>query len=203
MGIIHGLYKPLTERFKDYIAIPKANCYQSLHTTLFGPYGVPIEIQIRTTEMDEMANFGIAAHWLYKIGEKSAPNTQARAQKWVKNLLEMQQSTGSSLEFIENVKVDLFPEEVYVFTPQGEIMELPNGSTPVDYAYAVHTDIGNTCVATKIDRQLAPLSTLLLNGQTVEIITSKAARPNPAWLDFVITGKARSSIRHFLKSNNG
>lgn len=199
LGIVHSLYKPLTERFKDYIAIPKANCYQSLHTTLFGPYGVPIEIQIRTKEMDEMANFGIAAHWLYKSGEKFDNNTQARAQKWVKNLLEMQQSTGSSLEFIENVKVDLFPDEVYVFTPTGDIMELPNGSTPVDYAYAVHTDIGNTCVAAKIDRQLAPLSTLLLNGQTVEIITSPNARPNPAWLDFIVTGKARSSIRHFLK----
>lgn len=199
LGIVHGLYKPLTERFKDYIAIPKANCYQSLHTTLFGPYGVPIEIQIRTHEMDEMANFGIAAHWLYKTGEKLENKTQAKAQKWVKNLLEMQQSTGSSLEFIENVKVDLFPDEVYVFTPHGDIMELPNGSTPVDYAYAVHTDIGSTCVAAKIDRQLAPLSTLLSNGQTVEIITSPNARPNPAWLDFVVTGKARSSIRHFLK----
>ncbi|MBA2654517.1 MAG: bifunctional GTP diphosphokinase/guanosine-3',5'-bis pyrophosphate 3'-pyrophosphohydrolase [Gammaproteobacteria bacterium] len=199
LGVVHGLYKPLTERFKDYIAIPKANYYQSLHTTLFGPYGVPIEIQIRTQEMDEMANFGIAAHWLYKTGEKYFSNTQARAQKWVKNLLEMQQSTGSSLEFIENVKVDLFPDEVYVFTPHGDIMELPNGSTPVDYAYTVHTDIGNSCVAAKIDRQLAPLSTLLSNGQTVEIITSHNARPNPAWIDFVVTGKARSSIRHFLK----
>lgn len=199
LGIVHGLYKPLTERFKDYIAIPKANYYQSLHTTLFGPYGVPIEIQIRTQEMDEMANYGIAAHWLYKTGEKFISNTQVYAQKWVKNLLEMQQSAGSSLEFIENVKVDLFPDEVYVFTPHGDIMELPNGSTPVDYAYAVHTDIGNTCVTAKIDRQLAPLSTLLLNGQTVEIIISSNARPNPAWLDFVVTGKARSSIRHFLK----
>jgi guanosine-3',5'-bis(diphosphate) 3'-pyrophosphohydrolase len=199
LGIVHGLYKPLAERFKDYIAIPKANCYQSLHTTLFGPYGVPIEIQIRTKEMDEMANFGIAAHWLYKTGEKFVTHTQARAQKWVKNLLEIQQSTGSSLEFIENVKIDLFPEEVYVFTPHGDIMELPNGSTPVDYAYAVHTDIGNTCVAAKIDRQFAPLSTLLSNGQTVEIITSATARPNPAWLDFIVTGKARTSIRHFLK----
>lgn len=199
LGIVHGLYKPLAERFKDYIAIPKANYYQSLHTTLFGPYGVPIEIQIRTQEMDEMANYGIAAHWLYKTGEKFVSNTQARAQKWMKNLLEMQQSTGSSLEFIENVKVDLFPDEVYVFTPHGDIMELPNGSTPVDYAYSVHTDIGNTCVAAKIDRQLAPLSTLLSNGQTVEIITASNGRPNPAWLDFVVTGKARSSIRHFLK----
>jgi GTP diphosphokinase / guanosine-3',5'-bis(diphosphate) 3'-diphosphatase len=200
LGIVHSLYRPLTERFKDYIAIPKANYYQSLHTTLLGPYGVPIEIQIRTKEMDEMANFGIAAHWLYKTGERSNfNNTQARAQKWVKNLLEMQQSTGNPLEFIENAKVDLFPDEVYVFTPHGDIMELPNGSTPVDYAYAVHTDIGSTCVAAKIDRQLAPLSTLLSNGQTVEIITSPNARPNPAWLDFVVTGKARSGIRHFLK----
>jgi GTP diphosphokinase / guanosine-3',5'-bis(diphosphate) 3'-diphosphatase len=199
LGIVHSLYKPFTERFKDYIAIPKANCYQSLHTTLFGPYGVPIEIQIRTQEMDEMANYGIAAHWLYKTGEKLSNKPQVRAQKWVKNLLEMQQSAGNSLEFIENVKVDLFPEEVYVFTPHGDIMELPVCATPVDYAYAVHTDIGNTCVAAKIDRQLAPLSTVLSNGQTVEIITSVNARPNPAWLDFVVTGKARSGIRHFLK----
>jgi GTP diphosphokinase / guanosine-3',5'-bis(diphosphate) 3'-diphosphatase len=199
LGIVHGLYKPLTERFKDYIAIPKANCYQSLHTTLFGPYGVPIEIQIRTQDMDEMANFGIAAHWLYKTAGRFNAHTQVKAQKWVKNLLEIQQSTGSSLEFIENVKVDLFPDEVYVFTPHGDIMELPRGSTAVDYAYTVHTDIGNRCVAAKIDRQLAPLSTLLFNGQTVEIITSVNARPNPAWLDFVVTAKARSSIRHFLK----
>lgn len=199
LGIVHSLYKPISERFKDYIALPKPNGYQSLHTTLFGPYGVPIEIQIRTSEMDEMANNGIAAHWLYKTGSKKQDFSEVQQQQWLKNLLEMQQRTGNSLEFIENVKVDLFPEEVYVFTPDGKIMQLPSGATPVDFAYAVHTDVGNCCVAAKIDRQLAPLSTVLLNGQTVEIITSKNARPNPAWLDFVVTGKARSSLRHYLK----
>lgn len=200
LGVVHGLYKPLPERFKDYIAIPKANGYQSLHTTLFGPFGVPIEIQIRTQEMDQMANSGIAAHWLYKSDDKFTEKSQQRAQQWVKNLLEIQQRTGNSLEFIENVKIDLFPDEVYVFTPKGAIMELPAGATAVDFAYSVHTDIGNTCVAAKIDRQLAPLSSLLANGQTVEIITAPGARPNPAWLDFVVTGKARSGIRHFLKN---
>lgn len=201
LGIVHSLYKPVPERFKDYIALPKANGYQSLHTTLFGPFGLPIEIQIRTKEMEQMANSGIAAHWLYKAGDRFTEKSQARAQQWVKNLLEIQQrTTGSSLEFIENVKIDLFPEEVYIFTPKGAIMELPVGATAVDFAYNVHTDIGNTCVAAKIDRQLAPLSTLLKSGQTVEIITAPGARPNPAWLDFVVTGKARSAIRHFLKS---
>lgn len=201
LGIVHSLYKPVSERFKDYIALPKANGYQSLHTTLFGPFGLPIEIQIRTKEMEQMANSGIAAHWLYKTGDRFTEKSQARAQQWVKNLLEIQQrTTGSSLEFIENVKIDLFPDEVYIFTPKGAIMELPAGATAVDFAYNVHTDIGNTCVAAKIDRQLAPLSTLLKSGQTAEIITAPGARPNPAWLDFVVTGKARSAIRHFLKS---
>lgn len=200
LGVVHSLYKPVSERFKDYISIPKANGYQSLHTTLFGPFGLPIEIQIRTREMDQMANSGIAAHWLYKSGDKFSEKSQARAQQWVKNLLEMQQRTGSSLEFIENVKIDLFPDEVYVFTPKGAIMELPAGATAVDFGYTVHTDIGNTCVAAKIDRQLASLSTVLKSGQTVEIITAPGARPNPAWSDFVVTGKARSAIRHFLKT---
>lgn len=200
LGIVHGLFKPLPERFKDYIAIPKANGYQSLHTSLFGPFGVPIEVQIRTKEMDDMANSGIAAHWLYKSGENNTDESQLRAQQWVQNLLEMQQKTGNSLEFIENVKIDLFPDEVYVFTPKGAIMELPGGATAVDFAYAVHTDIGDTCVAVKIDRQLAPLSTVLKSGQTVEVITSAAARPNPSWLDFVVTAKARSGIRHYLKT---
>ena len=199
LGVVHGVYKPVPERFKDYIAIPKANGYQSLHTTLFGPYGVPIEIQIRTKEMEERATSGIAAHWLYKSKEQGLDKSQIRAQQWVKNLLEMQQRSGNSLEFIENVKIDLFPDEVYVFTPKGKIMELPSGATAIDFAYAVHTDVGNTCVAAKIERQLAPLSTTLSTGQTVEIITSPKARPNPAWLDFVVTGKAQSSIRHFLK----
>lgn len=201
LGIVHGLFKPVPERFKDYIAIPKANGYQSLHTTLFGPYGLPIEVQIRTTDMDRMATSGIAAHWLYKSGEdQSTDKTQIRAQEWVKNLLELQQRTGNPLEFIESVKVDLFPDEVYVFTPRGDIMELPAGATAVDFAYAVHTDIGNSCVAVKIDRQLSPLSSPLANGQTLEVITSTNGRPNPAWLDFVVTSKARSSIRHFLKT---
>jgi len=200
LGVIHSIYKPVPERFKDYIAIPKANSYQSLHTTLFGPYGVPIEIQIRTKEMNDMANNGIAAHWIYKSGEEELNKSQLRAQQWVKNLLEMQQRTGSSLEFVENVKIDLFPNEVYVFTPLGDIMELPLGATAVDFAYAVHTDIGNTCTSAKIDRQFAPLSTELANGQTVEIITSPKSRPNLSWLNFAVTGKARSGIRHFLKS---
>ncbi len=202
LGIAHNLYKPVPERFKDYIAIPKINGYQSLHTTLFGPYGLPIEIQIRTVEMDKMATSGIAAHWLYKTDGNVPDKSQLSAQRWVKSLLELQKNTGSSLEFIESVKVDLFPDEVYVFTPNGKIMELPAGATAVDFSYAVHTDIGNACVAVKIDRQLAPLSTQLSNGQTIEVITAPGARPNPAWLDFVITSKARSSIRHFLKTQH-
>lgn len=200
LGIVHGLYKPVPGRFKDYIAIPKYNGYQSLHTILFGPHGVPIEIQIRTKDMDQVANNGIAGHWLYKNGDKKSDAAHIRAQQWVNNLLEMQQNTGSSLEFIENVKIDLFPDEVYVFTPKGNIMELPRGATTVDFAYAVHTDIGNTCVAARIDRQFSPLATVLVNGQTVSIITAPSAKPNPIWLNFVVTGKARSGIKNFLKS---
>ncbi|MEY3041157.1 MAG: hypothetical protein RLZZ174_239 [Pseudomonadota bacterium] len=197
LGAVHGLYKPLAGRFKDYIAIPKANGYQSLHTTLFGMHGVPIEIQIRTQQMEAVASNGIAGHWLYKSDENSP--SQARAREWVKGLLELQQRAGNSLEFIENLKIDLFPDEVYVFTPKGRILELPQRASPVDFAYAVHTDIGNTCVACRVDRRLAPLSVQLQSGQTVEIITSEEARPNPDWLSFVVTGKARSSIRHALK----
>lgn len=200
LGIIHGLFKPVPERFKDYIAIPKANGYQSLHTTLFGPYGLPIEVQIRTAEMDRMATTGIAAHWLYKTTDTPLTESQIRAKAWVKNLLELQEDALNPLEFIENVKIDLFREEVYVFTPRGDIMELPAGATAIDFAYAVHTDIGNNCVAVKIDRHMAPLSIRLANGQTVEVITSESGRPNPAWLDFVVTSKARSSIRQFLKT---
>ena len=200
LGIVHNFYKPLPERFKDYIAIPKGNGYQSLHTTLFGPFGVPIEVQIRTRSMDQVANSGIAAHWLYKSADKTLDETQARAQQWVKNLLEMQKKTGSTIEFIENVKIDLFPDEVYIFTPKGNIMELPKRATAVDFAYMVHTDIGNSCVAARIDRQLSPLSTVLSSGQTVEIITSTNGHPNPAWLDFIVTARARSAIRHYLKS---
>ncbi|ALN17266.1 bifunctional GTP diphosphokinase/guanosine-3',5'-bis pyrophosphate 3'-pyrophosphohydrolase [Ectopseudomonas mendocina] len=200
LGAVHNLYKPLPGRFKDYIAIPKANGYQSLHTTLFGMHGVPIEIQIRTREMEEMANNGIAAHWLYKSNDDEAPKgNHARARQWVKGVLELQQRAGNSLEFIESVKIDLFPDEVYVFTPKGRIMELPKGSTAVDFAYAVHTDVGNTCIACRINRRLAPLSQALESGSTVEIVTAPGARPNPAWLNFVVTGKARTHIRHALK----
>ncbi|MEK0362002.1 MULTISPECIES: bifunctional GTP diphosphokinase/guanosine-3',5'-bis pyrophosphate 3'-pyrophosphohydrolase [unclassified Pseudomonas] len=200
LGAVHSLYKPLPGRFKDYIAIPKANGYQSLHTTLFGMHGVPIEIQIRTREMEEMANNGIAAHWLYKSNEDETPKgTHARARQWVKGVLELQERAGNSLEFIESVKIDLFPDEVYVFTPKGSIMELPKGSTAVDFAYAVHTDVGNTCIACRVNRRLAPLSQALESGSTVEIVTAPGARPNPAWLNFVVTGKARTHIRHALK----
>ncbi|WP_313476212.1 bifunctional GTP diphosphokinase/guanosine-3',5'-bis pyrophosphate 3'-pyrophosphohydrolase [Stutzerimonas kunmingensis] len=200
LGAVHSLYKPLPGRFKDYIAIPKANGYQSLHTTLFGMHGVPIEIQIRTREMEEMANNGIAAHWLYKSNEDEVPKgTHARARQWVKGVLELQQRAGNSLEFIESVKIDLFPDEVYVFTPKGRIMELPKGSTAIDFAYAVHTDVGNTCIACRVNRRLAPLSQPLESGSTVEIVTAPGARPNPAWLSFVVTGKARTHIRHALK----
>ncbi|HHJ16649.1 MAG TPA: bifunctional GTP diphosphokinase/guanosine-3',5'-bis pyrophosphate 3'-pyrophosphohydrolase [Gammaproteobacteria bacterium] len=201
LGMMHSLYKPVPGKFKDYIAIPKANGYQSLHTVLFGPYGVPIEVQIRTDDMERVAESGIAAHWLYKSSDKgSGNNAQARAREWLRKLLEMQSHAGNSLEFLENVKIDLFPDEVYVFTPAGDILELPRGATAVDFAYAVHTDVGNTCIASKVDRRLAPLRTPLLNGQTVEVITATGAHPNPAWLNFVTTAKARSNIRHYLKN---
>lgn len=201
LGAVHNFFTPIPGRFKDYIAIPKANGYQSLHTTLKARSGVPLETQIRTEEMEAMANNGIAAHWLYKSAEvESGSPTHTRAQTWMSRLLEMQQKAGDSMEFIENVKVDLFPDEVYIFTPKGEIKELPVGATPVDFAYAVHTKVGNTCVAARIDGHLAALSTPLESGQTVRIITAPNAVPNPAWLNFVVTGKARTNIRHFLKS---
>ncbi len=201
LGVIHNLYKPVAGEFKDYIAIPKANGYQSLHTVLVGMHGVPIEVQIRTKEMDEMANHGIAAHFLYKSNSDEHVNaSHNRARQWVQGLLEMQRRAGDSLEFIENVKIDLFPDEVYVFTPKGRIVELPHGATPVDFAYAVHTDIGNSCVACRINGRLAPLSQPLHSGQKVSIITAKGAQPNPNWLNFVVSGKARSAIRHFLKN---
>lgn len=199
LGLVHRVFKPVPEKFKDYIAIPKANGYQSLHTVLFGPYGYPIEVQIRTTEMDHRATSGVAAHWLYKNQQEVNDPAQVRAQLWVKNLLELQRDTGSPLEFIENVKMDLFPDEVYVFTPKGKIIRFPSGATVIDFAYTVHTDIGNTCVAAKINRQLAPLSSCLQNGQTIEIITDSAAHPSPSWLDFVVTRQARNGIRQFLK----
>ena len=200
LGALHSLYKPIPGKFKDYIAIPKANGYQSLHTTLFGPYGPPIEIQIRTTEMHELAESGVAAHWKYKTGTEHINEVQQRTHQWLQRLLEIQSESRDSAEFLENVKVDLFPDEVYVFTPKGKIMALSAGSTPVDFAYAVHTDIGNQCVAAKINYELMPLRTRLNNGDRVEIITSPQARPNPSWLNFVVTGKARSSIRHYLKT---
>ncbi len=201
MGAMHGLYKPRLGRFKDYIAIPKANGYQSLHTSLFGPHGVPVEIQIRTEDMDQMADKGVAAHWMYKNGEQQqGTTTQVRARKWMQSLLELQQSASTSFEFVENVKTELFPEEIYVFTPEGRILELPVGATAVDFAYEVHTDVGNTCVGARVNRQAYPLSQPLISGQTVEIITAKGARPNAAWLNFVVTGKARAKIRQVLKS---
>ncbi len=200
LGSIHSLYKPVPGEFKDYIAIPKSNGYQSLHTVLRSMHGVPIEIQIRTREMEDMANNGIAAHWLYKSSEEPGLNgSHARARQWVQGLLEMQETAGDSLEFIESVKIDLFPDEVYVFTPKGRILELPRGATAVDFAYAVHTDVGNSCVACRINQRLAPLSEPLQNGQTVEIITSPGARPNPSWFNYAVTAKARTRIRHYLK----
>ena len=199
LGCVHNLYKPIPGRFKDYIALPKANGYQSLHTILIGPYGVPIEIQIRTHEMHRMSESGIAAHWLYKSDSDNNENFQARANEWLRDLLEIQKSAGDSLEFIDNLKVDLFPQEVFVFTPQGGILKLPRGATIVDFAFAVHTDIGNSCVSARIDKKLVPLQTKLENGMTVEVITASWARPNPLWLNYVATAKARSSIRTYLK----
>lgn len=200
LGVMHNLFKPVPGKFKDYIAIPKANGYQSLHTILFGPYGVPIEVQIRTEEMDRVAEAGVAAHWVYKSGDESIDQMHAGAREWMQELLEMQKRAGNSLEFLENVKIDLFPDAVYVFTPAGEIMKLPHGATVVDFAYAVHTDIGNTCVAARVDRQLVPLRTRLRSGQTVEIETAEGAHPSPAWMGFVVSAKARSNIRHYQKS---
>jgi RelA/SpoT family (p)ppGpp synthetase len=200
LGIVHAVFKPMPGRFKDYIAIPRVNGYQSLHTTLFGPNGVPIEAQIRTEDMHRVAETGIAAHWKYKSGELAADSMQqARTREWLSNLVELQED-GSSEEFLESVKVDLFPDKVYVFTPKGTILRLPSGATVVDFAYSVHTDIGNRCVAAKVDRRLTPLRTVLRNGQTVEIITAKGAMPNPSWVNFVVTAKARNAIRHYLKS---
>lgn len=201
LGQMHSLYKPKITRFKDYIAIPKANGYQSLHTSLVGPHGVPLEIQIRTTDMDLMADKGVAAHWSYKQGaDKINTTAQLRAQKWMQSLLELQQSAGSSFEFIESVKTDLFPDEIYVFTPKGKIIELPRGATPVDVAYSIHTDVGHTCVGARVNRQPHALSQPLKNGQTVEIITAPGARPNAAWLNFIVTGRARGRVRQQLKN---
>ena len=201
LGAAHNLFKPIESRFKDYIAIPKTNGYQSLHTSLIGPHGIPVEIQIRTNDMDQMADKGVAAHWLYKQdGEDTGTTAQMKARRWMQSLLELQQSAGSSFEFIENVKSDLFPEEIYVFTPDGRIVELPMGATAVDFAYAVHTDVGNSCVGVKVERKPFPLSKPLDSGQTIEVVTSTAARPNATWLNFVVTAKARLQIRTYLRS---
>jgi len=199
LGLVHQLYKPMPGRFKDYIAIPRINGYQSLHTTLFGPKGLPLEVQIRTRDMDRVAESGVASHWIYKADEKSDATPQRRAREWLSNLAELQQS-GTSEEFLESVRVDLFPDKIYVFTPKGDIMPLPKGATTVDFAYAVHTDIGNRTVAAKINRGLVPLRTPLQNGQTVEIITSRGAKPNPTWLTFVRSAKARTAIRNHMKN---
>lgn len=200
LGLLHGLYKPIPGKFKDYIAIPKANGYQSLHTTLFGPFGTPIEVQIRTVEMGRIADAGVASHWLYKTSETPINDLHVKTHQWLQGLLESLSQSGDSIEFLEHLKVDLFPDEVYVFTPQGKILALPRGATAVDFAYSVHTDIGNRCVATKVNFEVVPLRTELKNGDRVEIITATHAHPNPAWLSFVVTSKARGQIRHTLKT---
>jgi GTP diphosphokinase / guanosine-3',5'-bis(diphosphate) 3'-diphosphatase len=200
LGMMHNIFKPVPGEFKDYIAIPKANGYQSLHTVLVGMHGVLIEVQIRTNEMEAMASYGIAAHWEYKTGKQTADVNQRRATRWIQGLLDMQKEAGDSLEFLEHVKADLFPDEVYVFTPKGRIIELPTGATPIDFAYAVHTGIGNSCIACRVNGQLTPLSKPLESGQMVEIISDHEAQPNPNWLNFVVSAKARSAIRHYLKN---
>jgi guanosine-3',5'-bis(diphosphate) 3'-pyrophosphohydrolase len=199
LGITHQVFKPMPGRFKDYISIPRVNGYQSLHTTLFGPNGLPLEVQIRTEEMDKVAERGVAAHWQYKAADKRSYGTEDRAREWLAGLMEMERAANSE-EFLETVKADLFPDKVYVFTPKGGIMRLPRGATAVDFAYAVHTDIGNRCVAAKIERRLVPLKTMLRNGETVEIVTARGARPNPSWVNFVTTAKARNAIRSYLKN---
>ncbi|TFH67880.1 RelA/SpoT family protein [Gammaproteobacteria bacterium LSUCC0057] len=200
LGVVHNLYKPVPGEFKDYIAIPKANGYQSLHTVLVGLHGVVIEVQIRTAEMDAMANYGIAAHWEYKSSAQSKEASEKRAARWVQGLLDMQRQAGDSVEFLEHVKNDLFPDEIYLFTPKGKIIELPAKSTAVDFAYALHTRIGDSCIACRVDGQLTPLSEPLQSGQRIEIVRADGAQPNPTWLNFVVTAKARSAIRHWLKS---
>jgi guanosine-3',5'-bis(diphosphate) 3'-pyrophosphohydrolase len=199
LGAVHALYKPLDGRFRDFIAIPKANGYQSLHTVVFGPFGAPIEIQIRTEEMDAIAERGVAAHWVYKTDSSPANSAQSRAREWLSNLVDRQTETPSSLEFIENVKVDLFPDEVYLFTPKGQILALPRNATALDFAYFVHTDVGNHAVAARVDKRLVPLRTPLASGQAVEIVTAPSASPSPQWLEWVVSGRARTAIRHHLK----
>ncbi|MBK9246271.1 MAG: bifunctional (p)ppGpp synthetase/guanosine-3',5'-bis(diphosphate) 3'-pyrophosphohydrolase [Burkholderiales bacterium] len=200
LGSLHALFKPVPGKFKDYIAIPKMNGYQSLHTTLLGPYGTPVEFQIRTQEMHRVAESGVAAHWLYKTDDTSLTELQSRTHQWLQSLLEIQQQTGDSVEMMENIKVDLFPDKVYVFTPKGKIVSLPRGATPVDFAYSIHTDVGNRCVAARINSEIQPLRSELKNGDVVEVVTGPVTRPNPNWLTFVRTGKARAEIRHFLRT---
>ncbi len=200
LGVLHGLYKPIPGKIKDYIAIPKNNGYQSLHTTLFGPYGNPIEVQIRTHDMDKVAEEGIASHWIQKDEQIKPDEATVRTNQWLQNVLDVQAQSESAVEFLEHVKVDLFPGEVYLFTPQGKIIVLPNGATPVDFAYSVHTDIGNRCIGARVNHNLVPLRTVLHTGDSVEIITSDQSRPNPSWLTFVVTGKAKSGIRNYLKN---
>ncbi|MDN5934733.1 MAG: bifunctional (p)ppGpp synthetase/guanosine-3',5'-bis(diphosphate) 3'-pyrophosphohydrolase, partial [Nitrosospira sp.] len=200
LGALHSLYNPIPGKFKDYIAIPKANGYQSLHNTLWGPYGIPIEVQIRTAEMHRIAEAGVASHWLYKSTDADINDLHLKTHQWLQSLLETLSDSTDSLEFLEHLKVDLFPGEVYVFTPQGKILALPKDATAVDFAYAVHTDIGDSCVAAKINGENAPLRTSLRSGDRIEIVTASHAKPNPAWLNYVVTGKARSHIRRFLKT---
>ncbi|BEV73396.1 MULTISPECIES: bifunctional (p)ppGpp synthetase/guanosine-3',5'-bis(diphosphate) 3'-pyrophosphohydrolase [unclassified Paludibacterium] len=200
LGALHSLYKPIPGKFKDYIAIPKGNGYQSLHTTLFGPYGTPVEMQIRTRDMNRVAEAGVASHWMYKSGDASLDTAQQRTHQWLQSILDIQAESDDPVEFFEHIKIDLFPDEAYVFTPKGKILVLPQGSTPVDFAYAVHTDVGHRCIAARVNHALVPLRTVLRNGDTVEIITSTQAKPNPSWLSFVQSGRARSCIRSYLKS---
>ncbi len=200
IGALHALYKPVPGKFKDYIAIPKANGYQSLHTTLIGPYGTPVEVQVRTRQMHHVAESGVASHWLYKDDESSLSELHQKTHSWLQSLIDLQSASAEATEFLEHVKIDLFPSDVYVFTPQGHILSLQRGATPVDFAYAVHTDIGNRCVACRVNGDLVPLRTELRNGDQVEIITAAHAGPNPAWLSYVRTGKARAQIRHYLKT---
>ncbi len=200
LGVLHGLYKPVPGKFKDYIAIPKVNGYQSLHTTLIGPFGQPVEFQLRTREMNRVAESGVAAHWLYKEDAQSLSDMQSRTHQWLQSLIELQQQTGDSAEFLENIKVDLFPDKVYIFTPKGKIVSLPRGATPVDFAYSIHTDVGNKTIAARINGEAQPLRTELRNGDVIEIVTGPVARPNPAWLGFVRSGRARAEIRHYLRT---
>lgn len=202
LGTLHTLYQPKPGRFKDYIAIPKSNGYQSLHTTLVSTYGLPIEVQIRTREMDAVAEGGIVYHWSYKSDSKTVDQAVLHTNQWLKNILDLQASSANAIEFLEHVKVDLFPNEIYILTPKGKILTLPKGATPVDFAYAVHTDIGHKTVAARVNNVMMPLRTKLKTGDSVEIITSEHAKPNPAWLNFAVSGRARSAIRQYIKNLN-